>query len=43
MMDPPLIQVAAWPAFGFYSSKVMGMSDLPLGQTEWLYKVWLDD
>jgi len=43
MMDPPLMQVAAWPAFAFYSNKVMGMSELPLGQLELLYQVWLDD
>jgi peptide/nickel transport system substrate-binding protein len=43
MMDPPLIQVAAWPAFSFFSSQVMGMSELPLGQMDWLYKVWLDE
>jgi len=43
MKNPPLIQVVAWPAFTFWSSNVMGMSELPLGQLELIYQIWLDE
>ena len=43
MQDPPLIQVSSWPAFQFFSTSVKGMVDLPLGQTDLMYQIWLDE